>query len=97
MAAVTTNSGRVCCTASRWVVHQTIYDRFVSATVDRLKSIRIGYGQDPETQMGPVVSKKHLERVTSCVRRGHKEGADLISALLPAEWGHIRASIRRSM
>jgi len=78
VGAITLNAGQVCCTASRWIVHEKIYDDFVASAVDRFKEIRIGYGHDPETQMGPVVSKKQRNRVLGYIERGQKEGADLI-------------------
>ncbi|MEJ7608281.1 MAG: aldehyde dehydrogenase family protein [Bryobacteraceae bacterium] len=55
--AITLNTGQVCCTASRWLIQDHIYDSFVDAAVREMSSIRIGYGRDPETQMGPVVGK----------------------------------------
>lgn len=58
VSAVTLNTGQVCCTATRWVVHESIYDQFVEATRARMRAVRIGYWSDPETQMGPLISRK---------------------------------------
>src|SRR5262249_7108370 len=51
--AVTLNTGQVCCTATRWLVHEAIYDQFVERTRSRMASVQIGYWNDPQTQMGP--------------------------------------------
>jgi len=64
VSAITLNAGQVCCTASRWLLQDTIYGRFIDAASSRLKQIQIGYGHDPDTQMGPVVSGK---QATACL------------------------------
>src|SRR6202043_3124454 len=52
--AVTLNSGQVCCTATRWLIHEQIFDEFAERTVERMRKVRIGYGGDESTEMGPV-------------------------------------------
>jgi aldehyde dehydrogenase (NAD+) len=78
VSAITLNTGQVCCTASRWVVHEKIYDRMVSSAMDRMKQIRIGYGHDSDTQMGPVVSSKQRARVLGYIDRARQEGAEAL-------------------
>ncbi len=56
--AITFHTGQVCCDATRWLVHRSIYDRFVAASIERLGRVQVGYQFDAETQMGPVVSEK---------------------------------------
>ncbi len=73
--AVTANSGQLCCTATRWVIHERILDRFVKQAVETLQSVRVGYGLEPGTQMGPLVSEKQLQRVLGYLKRGEEEGA----------------------
>ncbi len=58
VSAITLNTGQVCCTASRWVLQDKIYDRFVASAITQMKRVRIGYGHNSDTQMGPVVSPK---------------------------------------
>jgi aldehyde dehydrogenase (NAD+) len=77
-AAITFHTGQVCCDATRWLVHRSIYDRFVSNCVGRLKSVQVGYQMDPASQMGPVVSAKQRDRVLHYLERGRKEGANLV-------------------
>src|ERR1035441_7280762 len=53
--AITLNTGQVCCTATRWMIHEKIYDRFVGKVTDVLKQTKIGPGMDRDTQMGPIL------------------------------------------
>lgn len=76
--AITLNSGQVCCTATRWIVHERIYDRFVDTAREILSRTKIGHGLDPETQMGPVISEKQRQRVLDYLERGEQEGADVL-------------------
>jgi len=75
VSAITLNAGQVCCTASRWVVQDKIYDQLVSLASARMKQVRIGYGHDPNTQMGPVVSPKQRDRVLGYLSKARMEGA----------------------
>ena len=76
--AITLNTGQVCCTATRWLVHEKIYDRFVDKAIGALKQTKIGAGPDRETQMGPLVSETHRRRVLRHLENGVKQGAELI-------------------
>jgi aldehyde dehydrogenase (NAD+) len=75
--AITFNTGQVCCTATRWVVHHRIHDRLVEKAISILSSIQIGHGSQGSTQMGPVVSEKQRQRVLGYLERGEKEGAQV--------------------
>jgi aldehyde dehydrogenase (NAD+) len=79
-AAVTLNTGQVCCTATRWFVHRSVWDRFVDHAKAALGNLKIGYGLAEDTQMGPVVSAKQKQRVLGYLEKGAKEGA---TSLLP--------------
>ncbi len=76
--AITLNAGQVCCTATRWLVHEKILDRLVQTAAEALTSTRIGHEWDAETQMGPVVSEKQRQRVLGYLERGQKEGAKFL-------------------
>jgi aldehyde dehydrogenase (NAD+) len=70
-------TGQRCTAASRVIVHEDVHDRFVEQFVARAKSLRVGDGSDPKTQMGPLVSAKQLDKVVSYVDIGQQEGATL--------------------
>jgi aldehyde dehydrogenase (NAD+) len=76
--AITFHTGQVCCDATRWLVQQKIYDRFVAAAVDRLRQVRIGYQLDGKTEMGPVVSEKQRRRVLGYLQKGREQGAEVV-------------------
>jgi aldehyde dehydrogenase (NAD+) len=78
--AITLNTGQVCCTATRWMIHEKIYDRFVSKAIEVLKQTNIGPGMDRETQMGPLVSELQRQRVLGYLERGQAGGARVILA-----------------
>ena len=70
-------SGQRCTAASRVIVHENVHDRFVEQFVARAKALRVGDGLDPNTQVGPVVSQKQLDKVISYVKIGQEEGAKI--------------------
>jgi acyl-CoA reductase-like NAD-dependent aldehyde dehydrogenase len=76
--AITLNTGQVCCTASRWIVQDKIFDTFVASAIEALKNVKIGPGSDPTTQMGPLASEVHRNRVLDHIQRGRKEGAQTL-------------------
>jgi acyl-CoA reductase-like NAD-dependent aldehyde dehydrogenase len=76
--AITFNAGQVCCTATRWLVHEKIHDRLIERAAEALQSVSIGHEFDDQTQMGPVVSEKQRRRVLSYLDRGEKEGASVL-------------------
>ena len=78
--AITFHTGQVCCDATRWLVHEKIYDQFVSESVACLKQIKVGYQMDAGVQMGPVVSEKQQARVLGYLDRGRAQGAELVLA-----------------
>jgi phenylacetaldehyde dehydrogenase len=69
--------GQTCVQGARAIVQRPVYDEFVEKLVDRANGIVLGDPQDQATQMGPLVSKKQLERVEEYVRIGGQEGAML--------------------
>ncbi len=83
--AITFHAGQVCCDATRWLVHKSIYDEFVAAMTRRLEMVVVGYQLDPETQMGPVISEKQRKRVLGYLGRGREEGAEVVLEGGPCE------------
>jgi phenylacetaldehyde dehydrogenase len=75
--AIFFNQGQTCTAGSRLYVHSAIYDDVMSALVDQAGRIVVGPGQDPASQMGPLVSQKQLSTVKSYVDSGLAEGAVL--------------------
>jgi aldehyde dehydrogenase (NAD+) len=78
--AVTLNAGQVCCTATRWFVQEKIRDAFVAKAVSTLQAMKIGYGGESSTQLGPLVSEKQRKRVLGYLEKGTHEGAETLLA-----------------
>jgi aldehyde dehydrogenase (NAD+) len=73
------NSGQICSAGTRLFVEQRIYDEFVGRVAEFGKGLRVGNGLDLETQIGPLVSARQLERVTGYLDLGHREGAQALA------------------
>lgn len=73
MNAVFFHAGQVCSAGTRLIVQESIHDQFVDALVDRVKNIQLGNGFDKSTQMGPLISEEHLNKVIDYVEKGKAE------------------------
>ena len=71
------NSGQVCTATSRLYVHEDVYDDVVAGISDFAKTLKIGPGLDPESQLGPLVSERQLNRVMDYVAKGKDEGGNI--------------------
>src|SRR5262249_39801075 len=71
-------SGQRCTAASRVVVHEKIYKAFLEGFTARVRTLRVGDGLDPTTEMGPSVSEGQRRTVMNYVEIGLKEGARLV-------------------
>src|ERR1700710_2554459 len=77
--AVFANSGQICSAGTRLFVEKKIYEEFVSKVADFSKTLKVGDGSDPETQVGPLVSQEQMTRVTGYLNIGRQEGARPLS------------------
>jgi phenylacetaldehyde dehydrogenase len=68
----------VCVAGSRLYVHKKVFDRIVDGVVDRAKKLKVGAGLEPDTQMGPLVSQKQLDRVSGYIASGVEQGAEVV-------------------
>ena len=71
------SAGQRCMAVSVAVAVGDAGDDLVDRMSDRLGRLKVGDGMEPDTDMGPLVSARHLERVRGYVERGVAEGADL--------------------
>ncbi len=68
------NSGQICLCGSRVLVERSIYNEFRDAFVERVAGLRVGNPNDDNTQLGPLVSKAHFDKVMACLDRARNEG-----------------------
>jgi aldehyde dehydrogenase (NAD+) len=78
--AVTLNAGQVCCTATRWLVHEDVFDDLVDAASAAMSALRIGPASDPETELGPVTSAVQRDRVLGYLEKGAAQGGRMLLA-----------------
>jgi aldehyde dehydrogenase (NAD+) len=72
------NSGQACVAGTRLLVPKKRLDEVKRALVDTMPAFPVGDPADPKTAVGPTVSQKQYERVQSYIRKGIKEGAELL-------------------
>ncbi|MBT0671417.1 aldehyde dehydrogenase family protein [Novosphingobium profundi] len=77
--AIYFNGGQVCIAGSRLYVHRSIHDQVVEGVANYAKSLKMGHGLAPDTQMGPVVSLRHAERVEGFLQRAKADGATMLT------------------
>ena len=77
--AVFLNTGQVCLCAERVYVEQPIFDSFVHALKQKAQSLNPGWPNDPKTDLGPLISAQHREKVLSYYRLAHEEGATVVT------------------
>lgn len=71
------SSGQVCSNATRVFVHSSIKAAFLEKLVKRVGAMRIGDPMDPATQVGPLISEPHMQKVLGYIALGRAEGARL--------------------
>ena len=76
--SVFANSGQICIAGSRLFVARSIHDEFVERLGRFAAALRIGNGIDPQTEIGPLISQRQLEKVTGYMSSGPAEGARLV-------------------
>jgi phenylacetaldehyde dehydrogenase len=82
-AAATTRTiffktGQFCMAGTRLFAHEAVFDDVAQRFADLACKLKIGPGTAPDTEMGPIISAKQLERVMSYIDSGAKQGADVV-------------------
>ncbi|MFZ1624953.1 MAG: aldehyde dehydrogenase family protein [Gammaproteobacteria bacterium] len=72
-------AGQSCGSNSRLLLHESLYDEVVARVVEQVSAIRVGDALDPASQMGPVNSAGHYQRVLSFVESARQDGAKLLT------------------
>lgn len=72
------NAGQACVAGSRLYVHKKVFDQVVRGVVERAKTLKVGSGIQSDTQMGPLISQKQLDRVSGYVQSGKEQGAEIV-------------------
>ena len=81
------NAGQTCEARSRVLVHENIYDEFVSAFSAKAQKLRIGNPEDPQTQIGAITMREQLEKIRAYCDAAQGEGATKLFGGTPANAG----------
>jgi succinate-semialdehyde dehydrogenase/glutarate-semialdehyde dehydrogenase len=71
-------AGQACNSPSRFLVHERIYDRFITAFGDRMAAVRVGPGGQPATQMGPLLNGRRVAAMEALVADAAQHGASVV-------------------
>jgi betaine-aldehyde dehydrogenase len=78
MSGIFGSAGQSCVAGSRLFVQKSIYERFMKELVARTGTIRVGLPDDPATQMGPVISQAHRDKIAAYVDLARQEGGRVL-------------------
>jgi aminomuconate-semialdehyde/2-hydroxymuconate-6-semialdehyde dehydrogenase len=77
--AVFLNTGQVCLCAERVYVERKVFDAFVAALKQKAETLRQGWPSDNNTELGPLISAQHREKVLSYYGLAKEEGATVVT------------------
>lgn len=69
------NAGQVCLAGTRFLVHEKVVDEFIKVMKSKVASLRVGDPRESETEVGPIIHPRQLERVEGFVQRALANGA----------------------
>ena len=78
MFGIYAGQGEVCSAGSRLLLQRTLADKFLPRLAEASKNIIVGDGLEPATEMGPLITPSHLERVMGYIDSGKAEGAEVL-------------------
>jgi betaine-aldehyde dehydrogenase len=78
MFAIFAGQGEVCSAGSRLILERKVADKFLPRLAAASRKIVVGDGLAPETEMGPLITRAHLERVLGYIETGKAEGAEIL-------------------
>lgn len=85
VAGACLNTGQDCTAATRAIVHSSLFDAFCDGVAEVMEGIRLGDPHDSDTDLGPLSSQAHLDRVRTHVDKAKADGATVRSGSLPSD------------
>ena len=79
LRSVFANCGQVCLSTEKMLVERPVYDEFVSRLKEGVEAMKVGVPGDEDTNMGPLISLEHRDKVLSYYEAAVKEGATVIT------------------
>ncbi|MEA5568147.1 aldehyde dehydrogenase family protein [Anabaena sp. UHCC 0399] len=71
-------TGQRCTATSRLILHRDIKEKFTKMLCERAGKLRLGAGNDPETDIGPIINHRQLQRVNDYMKVAREEGAEIL-------------------
>ncbi len=71
-------TGQRCTATSRLIIHEDVHDEFVGMLKEAAENLKLGYGNEESTEMGPMINKGALDTIIDYVQIGKEEGATMI-------------------
>lgn len=90
MRALFLNSGQVCLCSERVYVERPLYERFMAALVERIGKMKLGDPMDAGTDMGPLISAEHRDKVLRYFALAREEGATVLAGGGVPKFGDTR-------
>ncbi|GAA4281395.1 aldehyde dehydrogenase [Gaetbulibacter aestuarii] len=72
------NQGQICLCGSRIFVEASMYDKFKTDFIEKVKELKVGHPTEAETDIGALVSKPHLEKVLDYIKQAPQEGGKIL-------------------
>jgi acyl-CoA reductase-like NAD-dependent aldehyde dehydrogenase len=76
-AAIVRNAGQMCCTATRWIIHEDIMSDFLARVNKSLESVRVG-PDESDADLGAVISQGQRQRIMKYLQAGREQGAKVL-------------------
>jgi aminomuconate-semialdehyde/2-hydroxymuconate-6-semialdehyde dehydrogenase len=86
--AVFLNTGQICLCAERVYVERPLFARFVTALKEKAENLRLGPPMERDTEIGPLISSHHRDKVLSYYRLAREEGATVVTGGSVPEFGN---------
>ena len=71
-------TGQRCTATSRLIIHEKVHDEMLTMLVAATKDLRLGYGNEDNVDVGPVINQKAVEKITGYIEIGKQEGAHIL-------------------
>jgi acyl-CoA reductase-like NAD-dependent aldehyde dehydrogenase len=85
LAGIFAAAGQTCVAGSRLLVQEGIYDDLVGRIGERAEQIRLGDPMEADTEMGPIATAAHRDRIASIVNGARHAGAEVVAGGVPGE------------
>ena len=73
------NAGQICVAMSRVIIHPKVKDEYMTKLYEKTKELKIGPGNNKNTEVTPLISKEQLQRVSNYCNSGVQSGANLVT------------------